>query len=94
MARGAGARLALDRVEYDPDASGHNHWWLVKLLLAVLHAVVFLEGSGSDVLNPVAAQEQLELIAACLQRLDGSLSIKADRFFALDELAPPARNFR
>jgi hypothetical protein len=42
------------------------------LLLAVLHAVVFLEGSGSDVLNPAAAQEQLELIAACLQRLDGN----------------------
>ena len=42
------------------------------LLLAMLHAVVFLEGSGSDVLNPAAAQEQLELIAACLQRLDGN----------------------
>jgi len=41
------------------------------LLLAMLHAVVFLEGSGSDVLNPAAAQEQLEFIAACLQRLDG-----------------------
>ncbi len=41
------------------------------LLLAVLHAVVFLEGSGSDVLNSAAAQEQLELIASCMQRLNG-----------------------
>lgn len=40
------------------------------LLLAVLHAVVFLEGSQSDVVNPQAAQEQLEMMAACLQRLE------------------------
>ena len=39
------------------------------LLLAVLHAVVFLEGSGADVVNSSAAQEQLEVIAAMLQRL-------------------------
>jgi len=26
------ARRALDRVEYDRDSSGRNHWWLVKLL--------------------------------------------------------------
>ena len=39
------------------------------LLLAVLHAVVFLEGSGADVVNSAAAQEQLEVIAAVLQRL-------------------------
>ena len=42
------------------------------LLLAVLHAVVFLEGSGENVLDPAAAAEQLELMAACLQRLDGA----------------------
>ena len=40
------------------------------LLLAVLHAVVFLEGSGADVLDSAAAQEQLEIIAAMLQRLN------------------------
>lgn len=34
------------------------------LLLAVLHAVVFLEGSGADVVNSSAAQEQLETICA------------------------------
>src|SRR5262245_25389997 len=42
------------------------------LLLAVLHAVVFLEGSGDNVVNAEAAAEQLELIAASLQRLDGA----------------------
>jgi hypothetical protein len=39
------------------------------LLLAVLHTVVFLEGSGSDVVNSAAAQEQLEIVASMLQRL-------------------------
>jgi hypothetical protein len=39
------------------------------LLLAVLHAVVFLEGSGGGVVNSAAAQEQLEIIASMLQRL-------------------------
>lgn len=39
------------------------------LLLAVLHAVVFLEGSGADVVNSAAAQEQLEVVASMLQRL-------------------------
>src|SRR5256885_8943037 len=39
------------------------------LLLAVLHAVVFLEGSGADIVNSGAAQEQLEVIATMLQRL-------------------------
>jgi hypothetical protein len=41
------------------------------LLLAVLHAVVFLEGSDPRVVQPEAAEEQLELIAAALQRLKG-----------------------
>ena len=41
------------------------------LLLAVLHAVVFLEGSAEKVVATKAAEEQLELIAACLQRLTG-----------------------
>lgn len=42
------------------------------LLLAALHAIVFLQGSDEDIVAPAAAEEQLELIADCLQRLDGS----------------------
>jgi len=41
------------------------------LLLASLHAIVFLEGSNADVVNGPAASEQMELIATCLQRLSG-----------------------
>jgi hypothetical protein len=41
------------------------------LLLSVLHAVVFLDGSSDEIVDPDAAVEQLELIAACLQRLGG-----------------------
>lgn len=42
------------------------------LLLAVLHAVVFLAGSDDDVVNPDAAAEALECLAEYLQRLDGA----------------------
>ena len=42
------------------------------LLLAVLHAVVFLQGSEAAVVNPDAADEQLEYIAGYLQRLSGA----------------------
>jgi hypothetical protein len=41
------------------------------LLLAVLHACVFLYGSDEDVVNPAAAQEALEYMTGYLQRLDG-----------------------
>src|SRR5262249_45881178 len=41
------------------------------LLLAVLHAVVFMQGSESDIVNPDAAAEQMEYIAGYLQRLSG-----------------------
>ncbi len=41
------------------------------LLLAVLHAVVFLDGSDEAVVNPEAASEALEYLAGYLQRLDG-----------------------
>ena len=41
------------------------------LLLAALHAVVFFEGSGEEVLDPGAAEEALEYLATYLQRLDG-----------------------
>jgi hypothetical protein len=42
------------------------------VLLAVLHAVVFLEGSEPDVVHPAAATEALEYLATYLQRLKGS----------------------
>jgi hypothetical protein len=41
------------------------------LLLAVLHAVVFLDGSSEDVVHPDAASETLEYLATYLQRLTG-----------------------
>jgi hypothetical protein len=42
------------------------------LLLAVLHAVVFFDGSAEDVVHDAAADEALNYIATYLQRLDGS----------------------
>jgi hypothetical protein len=41
------------------------------LLLAVLHAVVFLSGSDDEVVQPDAALEALEYVAGYLQRLEG-----------------------
>jgi hypothetical protein len=40
------------------------------LLLAVLHATVFLDGSEKDVVNADAAGEALEYLATYLQRLE------------------------
>ena len=42
------------------------------LLLAALHAVVFLDGSAEDVVNPAAADEAVQLIMGYLQRLQGA----------------------
>ena len=42
------------------------------LLLAVLHATVFLDGSSDEVVNPAAAGEALEYLAGYLQRLEGA----------------------
>jgi hypothetical protein len=42
------------------------------LLLAVLHATVFLDGSEEEVVDPDAAAESMEYMAAYLQRLDGA----------------------
>jgi hypothetical protein len=42
------------------------------LLLAVLHAIIFLDGSEDAVVNPDAAVEALEYMAAYLQRLSGA----------------------
>jgi hypothetical protein len=42
------------------------------LLLALLHAVVFLDGSDAKVVDPAAAAEALEFIAGYLQRLAGT----------------------
>ena len=41
------------------------------LLLAVLHAVVFLDGSEDEVVDPDAADEATEYLATYLQRLSG-----------------------
>ncbi len=41
------------------------------LLLAVLHAYVFLEGSEPAVLNPTVAEEAMNYLVTYLQRLEG-----------------------
>src|SRR5437763_1561484 len=42
------------------------------LLLAVLHAVVFFDGSSEDVVHDAAADEALNYMATYLQRLEGA----------------------
>ena len=42
------------------------------LLLAVLHAYVFLEGSEPSVLNPGVAEEAMNYLAEYIQRLSGA----------------------
>ena len=42
------------------------------LLLGLLHAYVFLEGSEPTVLHPAAAEEAMEYLAGYLQRLEGA----------------------
>ena len=42
------------------------------LLLAVLHSIVFLEGSADDVIDSAAADEALEYMVTYLQRLTGA----------------------
>jgi hypothetical protein len=41
------------------------------LLLAALHAYVFLEGSEAAVLNPTSAEEAMNYLVTYLQRLSG-----------------------
>src|SRR5438132_7505145 len=41
------------------------------LLLVVLHAVVFFDGSDDDVVNDAAADEALQYFATYLQRMKG-----------------------
>jgi hypothetical protein len=42
------------------------------LLLAALHAYVFLEGSEPEVVNPAAAEEAMNYLVGYLQRLQGN----------------------
>src|SRR5215208_389722 len=42
------------------------------LLLAVLHAYVFLDGSDASIVNPEASSEAMEYLASYLQRLSGA----------------------
>ena len=41
------------------------------LLLAVLHAIVFVDGSTEDVVAPDAAEEAMQYVATYLRRLSG-----------------------
>jgi len=41
------------------------------LLLAALHAYVFLEGTEESVLNPAVAEEAMNYLVGYLQRLEG-----------------------
>ena len=43
------------------------------LLLAVLHAVVFVDGSTEEVVDADAAEEAMQYLAAYLHRLEGPL---------------------
>jgi hypothetical protein len=47
------------------------------LVLAVIHATVFLAGSDDEVVNPDAAHEALEYLAGYLQRLEGDALSRA-----------------
>jgi hypothetical protein len=47
------------------------------LLLAVLHAYVFLDGSAAAVVNPEASSEAMEYLAQYLQRLGGAELLRA-----------------
>lgn len=42
------------------------------LLLAVIHAYVFLDGTEETVLNPLVAEECMEYLLTYLQRLQGA----------------------
>jgi hypothetical protein len=59
------------------------------LFLAVFHALVFLEGSSEEVVDPAAANEAVQYLATYLQRLSGDdlAKLKKD----LDRLAEHAR---
>jgi hypothetical protein len=52
------------------------------LLLGLLHAYVFLEGSDETVLNGAAAGEAMEYLATYLQRLTGPELRRAKEDFA------------
>ncbi len=52
------------------------------LLLAVLHATVFLEGSEESIVNPAAAREAMGYLSGYLQRLGGARLQKAREDFA------------
>ena len=42
-----------------------------RLLVAALHAIVFLDGYAEEVVNPAAADEAVQFIITYLQRLRG-----------------------
>jgi hypothetical protein len=67
-----------------PENAGVN-----PLFLAVFHALVFLEGSSEEVVDPTAADEAVQYLTTYLQRLsaDDLAKLKKD----LDRLAEHAR---
>ena len=42
------------------------------LLLGIIHAYVFLEGSDEKIVNPAAADEAMNYLATYLERLEGN----------------------
>lgn len=42
------------------------------LLLGIIHAFVFLDGSDPEIVNPAAGAEAMEYLAVYLQRLNGA----------------------
>ena len=73
--------------------SFRRNWASVPLLLAVLHAMVFLAGSDEDVVHPDAAEEAMEYMADYLQRLEGDRSwndVRED-IACLIGLCPPSK---
>ena len=59
------------------------------LLLATLHALVFLQGSSEEVVHPAAADEALDHLASYLERLEGPALRRVHEDF--DALASFAR---
>jgi hypothetical protein len=49
-----------------PEKTGISPWFL-----AVFHALVFLEGSSEEIVDPAAADEASQYLATYLQRISG-----------------------
>jgi hypothetical protein len=56
------------------------------LLLAALHATIFLAGSEDEIVHPAAADEAIQIIAGYFQRLEGQAlaRVREDMAFLAD----------